>query len=484
MSEPGKKKKKTLIILIVIAALVVVAIGIYMYLAWQRKDTFFQGTVINGQNYSGMTVAQAEKQMEEETKDYQLTLTFRGDKTETLTAEDLGYSYVSNGGFQEVLDSQMPILWITGYFQKNTYAVTSESALDEEKLKTSLEGLEELQEDQMVAPADACLVWKDTSFAIQKEEEGTTIDEDKLFLAVQEAIEAGEEELDLEEAEVYENPSVTSEDDQLKQQLEELNQLVGSSITYTLPSGSQVLDGNTLKGWLVQDDQGNYKKDEDQWNQQIRQYVAALAESVDTLNKDQTFQTTGAGTVTVPNEVFGWQIDQEAEISQLTGELQAGTVTTREPVYSSRAVSTENNGIGTTYVEIDLSRQHMWVYENGNLRMETDIVSGKMTHDRYTPAGIYQVYDKETSRYLRGPQREDGSYEWNAYVDYWMPFNGAIGMHDAYWQAGRFGGTYYMTGGSRGCINMPSDKAAELYSWIAVGTPVITYYSQEMQFID
>lgn len=483
MSAQGKKKTKW-IILIIIAALLVAAIGIYMYLAWQRKDTFFQGTVINGQDYSGMTVAQAEDQMEKETEAYQLTLTFRQDKTETLTAEQLGYSYVSKGGFQEVKDSQMPILWITGYFQKRTATVTSEIAIDEDKLKDSLEDLEELQADQMVAPADACLVWSDMSFTIQEEEEGTTIDEDKLFQAVKEAIEAGEEELDLEEAEVYENPSVTRQDAQLNQQLEELNQLVGSSITYTLPSGSQVLDGNTLKGWLVQDDQGNYKKDEEQWNQQIRQYVAAMAETVDTLHKDQSFQTTGAGTVTVPNDVFGWQIDQEAEISQLTTELGQGTVTTREPVYASRAVSTENNGIGTTYVEIDLSRQHMWVYDNGTLRLETDIVSGKMTHDRYTPAGIYQVYNKETSRYLRGPQRADGSYEWNAYVDYWMPFNGAIGMHDAYWQAGRFGGTYYMTGGSRGCINMPADKAEELYGWIAVGTPVITYYSQEMQFID
>ncbi len=483
MSAQGKKKTKW-IILILIAVLLAAAIGIYLYLAWQRKDTFFQGTVINGQDYSGMTVAQAEAQMKKETEAYQLTLTFRKDQTETLTADQLGYSYVSKGGFQEIKDSQMPILWITGYFQQRTATVTSAISLDEDKLKDSLEDLEELQEDQMTAPVDARLIWSDTSFAIQEEEEGTTIDEDKLFQAVKAAVEAGEEELDLEEAELYETPSVTREDAQLQEQLKELNQLVGSSITYTLPSGSQVLDGNTLKGWLVQDEQGNYKKDEEEWNQQIRQYVEAMAETVDTLHKEQSFQTTGAGTVTVPNDVFGWQIDQEAEISQLTTELEQGTVTTREPVYASRAVSTENQGIGTTYVEIDLSRQHMWVYDNGSLRLETDIVSGKMTHDRYTPAGIYQVYNKETSRYLRGPQRADGSYEWNAYVDYWMPFNGAIGMHDAYWQTGRFGGTYYMTGGSRGCINMPVDQAAELYSWIAVGTPVITYYSQEMQFID
>ena len=80
-----------------------------------------------------------------------------------------------------------------------------------------------------------------------------------------------------------------------------------------------------------------------------------MAAAVDTLHKDMTFHATGIDPVTVPNEVFGWQIDQEAEIAQLTSELQNSVVTVREPVYASRAVAAENNGIGTTYVEIDLA---------------------------------------------------------------------------------------------------------------------------------
>ena len=51
-----------------------------------------------------------------------------------------------------------------------------------------------------------------------------------------------------------------------------------------------------------------------------------MAAAVDTLHKDMTFHATGIDPVTVPNEVFGWQIDQEAEIAQLTSELQLSLI--------------------------------------------------------------------------------------------------------------------------------------------------------------
>jgi len=50
-------------------------------------------------------------------------------------------------------------------------------------------------------------------------------------------------------------------------------------------------------------------------------------------------------------------------------------------------------------------------------------------------------------------------------VDYWMPFIGTfIGLHDAWWQT-EFGGELYKDGyfGSGGCVNLPTEKAAELY---------------------
>ena len=481
--KPGKKKKKGRRIALMILLPVAVLLCVYLVFAYQYQDKFFRGTIINGVDCGGMTVSQVEDRLEKLTEDYSLAITFRDGKTEKLQGDEIGYSYVSDGSVQEIKDRQVPIFWITGYFTQNVNEATAGASYDAAKLEKAVFSIDEIQETQMTAPQDAYVAWQEDGFAVVPEVAGNRLDREKLLQAVREAVAAGETKLDVEELGIYEEPSIKQDAEELVQQAEELNRLVSCSITYTLPSGNQVLDGSALKGWLVQDEQGRYRKDEDVWNQNIRQYVANMAAAVDTLHKDMTFHATGIDPVTVPNEVFGWQIDQEAEIAQLTSELQNSVVTVREPVYASRAVATENNGIGTTYVEIDLSRQHMWVYENGQLWMETDIVSGKMTHDRYTPPGVFQLYNKERERWLRGPKKEDGSYEWNAFVNYWMPFNEAIGMHDASWQYD-FGGTYYVYGGSRGCINMPSDQAAKLYDWITVGIPVITYYSEDIEFID
>ena len=60
-------------------------------------------------------------------------------------------------------------------------------------------------------------------------------------------------------------------------------------------------------------------------------------------------------------------------------------------------------------------------------------------------------------------------------VTYWMPFNGGIGFHDATWQA-YFGGDRYTYAGSHGCINMPLDAAATLYSIIDTNVPIVCFY--------
>lgn len=60
-------------------------------------------------------------------------------------------------------------------------------------------------------------------------------------------------------------------------------------------------------------------------------------------------------------------------------------------------------------------------------------------------------------------------------VDYWMPFNGNIGMHDAGWR-NSFGGDIYMRSGSHGCINLPRDKAEIIYGYMEHNFPIVCYY--------
>ena len=81
---------------------------------------------------------------------------------------------------------------------------------------------------------------------------------------------------------------------------------------------------------------------------------------------------------------------------------------------------------------------------------------------------------KEKDRILRGAKKADGTYEYESHVDYWMPFNGGIGFHDATWRS-KFGGTIFQTSGSHGCINLPPEKASVLYDLIYKGMPVLCY---------
>ena len=104
--------------------------------------------------------------------------------------------------------------------------------------------------------------------------------------------------------------------------------------------------------------------------------------------------------------------------------------------------------------------------------MECKVVTGLPTKDRQTVRGAHRIYGKQRDRWL-GTIAVQG---YRTHVDYWMPFNwDGQGCHDAPWRYGRFGGTIYKRSGSHGCVNMPPEKAAELYKHVSIGTPVIVY---------
>ena len=122
---------------------------------------------------------------------------------------------------------------------------------------------------------------------------------------------------------------------------------------------------------------------------------------------------------------------------------------------------------GKTYVDISINAQKLVYYVNGTSVLISDIVTGNTSKHHNTPQGVFQIYNKQLGRTLKGPG-------YSAYVSYWMPFTGNYGLHDATWR-GSFGGNIYQTNGSHGCVNMPKDMAAALYNMVSVGTPVIIH---------
>lgn len=244
----------------------------------------------------------------------------------------------------------------------------------------------------------------------------------------------------------------------------------GMSVTYQLPNNqTEVLDGLTIATWVNGSQGLTVSVDA----AKVAAYVQELRNKYDTPAGTQTWQSAD-GTAKSIKTNYGWHIDQAKETEALIANIQSLQSVTREPVYASRAAQTEMPQWGKTFVEIDISSQHVYFYQNGNCVWDSKCVTGTATDpDRATPTGVFALKYKQRDRVLRGridPKTGKPSYE--SPVAYWMPFNGNIGLHDANWRSS-FGGNIYLKSGSHGCINLPPKNAKTLYELITPGTVIV-----------
>ena len=158
--------------------------------------------------------------------------------------------------------------------------------------------------------------------------------------------------------------------------------------------------------------------------------------------------------------------------------IKSGERVEREPVYEKTAASHSQQDWGDTYVEVDLSTQHMWYIVNGSVQLETDVVTGLASDpNRATPSGVYSILEMKRDKVLTGETNPStGEPIYRTKVSYWMRVTWTgIGFHDAIWQSAFGGNRYQTSAGSHGCINMPLDQAASLYDMLEMGKPVVIH---------
>lgn len=121
----------------------------------------------------------------------------------------------------------------------------------------------------------------------------------------------------------------------------------------------------------------------------------------------------------------------------------------------------------STFVLVSISQQHAWMCQAHEQVESTAVTTGDVSAGDATPTGSWVLQGKQTNRYLTGPGYRD-------YVNYWLPFDGDIGFHDATWQTMPFGSPGYTAQGSHGCVHLPLTVMAWLYSWAKAGSTVVT----------
>ncbi|MCD8109694.1 MAG: L,D-transpeptidase/peptidoglycan binding protein, partial [Clostridiales bacterium] len=451
--------------LLVAGVIVVALIAAYLIASLVFQSRFLPGTTINGIACGGKTVEQTEEILKQETENYVLTLVERGGGTEEIIGTDVGLEIDFGEELEQLLDQQNGFKWPVAFSNEEELQAEQLISCDEDALQEILAGLSCMDENGMTDSADAELsdYIEGTGYEIVEAVYGTRIQASVFQAAVQEAVTNLQAELNLEEAGCYLDPEYTEDSEEAQAMLETANRYVGTTVTYKFGSNSEVVEGSLISQWLIFGDDRSVTLD----TEKMAEYISGLASSYNTAGQSKTLVTTYGTTVTVPGGNYGWKINQDATLTALTGYLEAGEDFTGDVEYSQTAASHDGQDYGSTYVEINLTAQHLWFYKNGTLVVESDLVSGSVAAGNATPTGAYRISYKQKDAVLRGQG-------YASPVSFWMPFNGGIGLHDASWRS-KFGGTIYKTSGSHGCINLPYSAAKTIYENISAGDAVLVY---------
>lgn len=469
--KAAKKKKRKKTAAIVAGIITGVLVLIYVGFAIFFSSHFMFFTKINGTDFSLKSVSQVEAYMKQQVADYVLTLKESDGGSEKISGSDISLKYVPGEQLEKLAKKQNNFLWITSLW--NHPKITSEIGVeyDKDALAKITEGLECLKPENQTVSVDAHPEFQNDKFVVVPEVVGTQIDMEKFNEAVTKAINGFKPTLDLFKTGCYILPRFVSDSQEVVAATDAMNSYLGANVTYDFNPATEVVDASVISQWVTVDADMNVTFNEEA----VRAFIQSLADKYDTKGKPRTFTTATGNTVNVTGGSYGWKIDQEAEYNALIANIQNAETVTREPNYASRAASHEGNDVGSTYAEVDLSNQMMYFVQNGQVVLQSGIVTGNPNKGNGTPQGVYSLAYKALDQVLRGTKKPDGTYEYETPVKFWMPFNGGIGFHDATWQSS-FGGSRYQTNGSHGCVNLPYDVAAQLYNLITAGTPVVCHY--------
>ena len=437
-----KMKQKKQIGLITVLGICILVASVYLGGLLYYGSHFLPNTFVNETEVSGMNVTQANEKLS--VIDPTLTVIEKTEDPDKTVTEEISLRKMNadiSYDASSVLNSQNNILWFTSVFSgKDLNCHKLSGTCEPEKLAVLIEGLACLDPEKTVAPKDAGLELEDGKLVIREAVEGNRISEEtvieKLTQTLKESFSAENEGV-LDLTPFYDIP-LNSEAKQLSAKAEDQQKILDKTIHFNIDSSRESdLKGEELASLLkVSDDVLNVDEEV------LNDYVASFCSRYDISSSEYI------------------------ERSSLKKALEEDLIAKEDSTINVSWIYVPTVGL----IEVDISEQMLYYYENDVLLMTSPIVSGNPDITDETIHGHFTVRRMTRDTYLAGS-------DYLEHVDYWIGFDetGRIyGFHDASWRDA-FGGNIWLTDPSRGCVNMPTDKVAQLYSYVDIGTEVYVH---------
>ena len=490
-------KKKSIKLLVVLAC-VLMALGM-AGCGKKAYKTFPEKYKLASVDVGGMTADEAKKAIKTAVGKYKISVKL-DDASFDMTAEDLGLKYNDKADLQELINAankdkkpekqvklfkmdksdELETALVDSYITAKTQSqsdVAAQSdkdtdANDDEQKKAATDT--QTFDIRSIVPYRATIAYNADAGQFEGVDgvSGDAPVYDNATTNLTSAVKELKDKVELTSATGYVDGEKATDSDLVKKALKEANAYLDVMVTcnFTPATGeaaTETVGKDQIAQWLIVGNDGlSVSLD----GENMATYCTELAKKHD-VSKKKTgqFKTTGGSVINVPVTSSGQTVDGNKLYEAIAEAINNKKSATVEAVYSEAKEEETGEYVtyGGNYCEVDLTNQMVYVYKNGELVVSSQCVTGCISKGHGTPTGVYSIFSRDKDRYLRG----DGYKSW---VNFFIPFNGGIGFHDASWRS-TFGGNIYLYSGSHGCINMPYSAAKKLYENVTLDEKVIVY---------
>lgn len=448
-TEPAKKKRRLGLWIGIPAAAAIVA------LVAASLVLIAPGASVAGVGVGGMTQGAAAEAISNRLA--QTTIEFTGTAgNASVSGAQLGAS-VDATRLAEAVFADHPMWKVTDWFAPSTdAAIALDPAKAEAALRAALPSLYTTPTNAVVA-FDAATA----NYTVTPAVAGTGVDLTAVQSALQTAFNAGQTSVKVSPAQAAVQATTTT--DAATATATSLNTMLDTVGFYVGDERTVPVDRAVAASWLTVAPNAAGKITITANEAEIQKVVDALPAAVDRAPVNATTITDTDGKVLSAQTagVTGRTIGATAGIAAaFAAQIAGGNAAYALPV-------TETPFATTTLarsIEVNLSQQKAYLYENGVVVQSYLISSGLPGHD--TNTGHFKIYAKLKSQNMGNPDLTKAPNYYTKNVPNVSYFNGDEALHGAYWHH-NFGNRM-----SHGCVNMPLDAAAYVYSWAPIGTPV------------